>query len=223
MTIIGDLLGTSPIGQLCDHARKVHECVELVKPLIEALISEDWDWMEELQERVSKTEHEADILKHDIRDHLPRRYFLPVNREELDGFLECQEKMADYAEDFSVILTIRKTILHPALHEKFMAFVTQVFQVSGTLLTAAVEFKNLAEVSFSGAEARMVLELVNRLGEEEWKADKLARKLSKAIYALENEVSTIDLIFYEKMLLKLSDIANEAENAGDYLRAMLRK
>jgi predicted phosphate transport protein (TIGR00153 family) len=197
--------------------------VELVKPLIEALIAEDWDWMEELQTRVSKTEYEADKLKHDIRDHLPRRYFLPVNREELDGFLECQEKMADYAEDFSVILTIRKTILHPDLHDKFMTFVTQVFQVSGTLLTAAVEFKNLAEVSFSGAEARMVLELVNRLGEEEWKADKLARKLSRAIYELENQVSAIDLIFYEKMLLKLSDIANEAENAGDFLRAMLRK
>lgn len=223
MTIIGDLLGNSPIGHLVDHARKVHECVEFVKPMIEALIAEDWEWLEELQHRVSKTEYEADKLKHDIRAHLPRRYFLPVNREELDGFLQCQEKMADYAEDFSVILTIRKTRLHPGLHEKFMEFVIQVFQVSGTLLTAAVEFKNLAEVSFSGAEARMVLELINNLGKEEWKADKLGRQLSKAMYALEGQVSTIDIIFYEKMLLKLSAIANEAENAGDFLRAMLHK
>ncbi|MBU0681223.1 MAG: TIGR00153 family protein [Proteobacteria bacterium] len=223
MTIIGDLLGNSPIGHLVDHARKVHECVELVKPMIEALIAEDWEWLNELHDRVSKTEYEADQIKHDIRDNLPRRYFLPVNREELDGFLQCQEKMADYAEDFSVIATIRKTRLHEDLHELFMAFVTQVFQVSGTLLTAAVEFKNLAEVSFSGAEARMVLGLINRLGEEEWKADKLGRKLSMAIYELENKVSPFDIIFCEKMLLKLSDIANEAENAGDFLRAMLRK
>ncbi len=223
MTIIGDLLGNSPIGQLVDHARKVHECVELIKPMIEALIAEDWEWLNELHDRVAKTEYEADKLKHDIRDNLPRRYFLPVNREELDGFLQCQEKMADYAEDFSVIATIRKTKLHEDLHEKFMAFVTQVFQVSGTLLTAAVEFKNLAEVSFSGAEARMVLGLINNLGVEEWQADKLGRQLSIAIYELENKVSTIDIIFYEKMLLKLSAIANEAENAGDFLRAMLRK
>jgi hypothetical protein len=223
MTIIGDLLGNSPIGHLVDHARKVHECVELVKPMIEALIAEDWEWLNELHDRVSKTEYEADQIKHDIRDNLPRRYFLPVNREELDGFLQCQEKMADYAEDVSVIATIRKTHLHEDLHELFMAFVTQVFQVSGTLLTAAVEFKNLAEVSFSGAEARMVLGLINRLGEEEWKADKLGRKLSIAIYELENKVSPFDIIFCEKMLLKLSDIANEAENAGDFLRAMLRK
>jgi uncharacterized protein Yka (UPF0111/DUF47 family) len=33
----------------------------------------------------------------------------------------------------------------------------------------------------------------------------------------------MDIIFYEKLLLKLSAIANEAENAGDFLRAMITK
>ena len=146
-----------------------------------------------------------------------------MNREELDGFLQCQEKMADYAEDFSVILMIRKTTLHPALHESFLCFVDQVFQVSGSLLTAAVEFRHLAEVSFRGAEARMVLGLIESLGEEEWKADRLARDLSIAMYKLEDEVGAISMMFYEKMLLKLSSIANEAENAGDFLRAMIDK
>ena len=120
-------------------------------------------------------------------------------------------------------MTLRKTILHPDLHEKFMAFVSQVFQVSGTLLAGAVEFKNLAEVSLSGAEARMVLELINGLGKEEWQADKLVRKLSIAIYKLENRVRHIDIIFYEKMRLKLAHIANESENTRGFLRAMLRK
>ncbi len=223
MAIIKDLFGKSPIGHLVDHARKVHECVELVKPLLEAVIIEDYKLIHTLQDKVSKTEYEADILKHHIRDNLPRNFFLPVNREELDGFLQCQEKMADYAEDFSVILMIRKTRLHPDLQKDFLDFVDQVFQVSGSLLTAAVEFRNLAEVSFSGAEARMVLGIIKELGQEEWKADRIARDLSIKMYKLEGEVSPIDLMFYEKMLLKLSAIANEAENAGDYLRAMIDK
>jgi predicted phosphate transport protein (TIGR00153 family) len=223
MAIIQDLFGKSPIGHLVDHARKVHECVELVKPLLEAVIAEDYELIHKLQDKVSKIEYEADLLKHDIRDHLPRRFFLPVNREELDGFLQCQEKMADYAEDFSVILMIRKTTLHPNLHADFLSFVDQVFQVSGSLLTAAVEFRTLAEVSFSGAEARMVLGIIKDLGQEEWKADRIARDLSIKMYKLEDEVGAINLMFYEKMLLKLSAIANEAENAGDYLRAMIDK
>lgn len=223
MAIISDMLGKSPIGHLVDHARKVHECVELVKPLMEALIAEDYERIRHLQDKVSKIEYKADLLKHDIRENLPRRYFLPVNREELDGFLQCQEKMADYAEDFSVILMIRQTKLHSSLHEQFLAFVDQIFQVSGSLLTAAVEFRNLAEVSFRGAEARMVLGLIETLGEEEWKADRVAREISMEMYNLEGTVSDIDIIFYEKMLRKLSAIANEAENAGDYLRAMIDK
>ena len=223
MAIISDMLGRSPIGHLVEHARKVHECVELVKPLMEALIAEDYERIRYLQDKVSKIEYEADLLKHEIRGNLPRRYFLPVNREELDGFLQCQEKMADYAEDFSVILMIRQTKLHPSLHEGFLHFVDQIFQVSGSLLTAAVEFRNLAEVSFLGAEARMVLGLIESLGEEEWKADRLARELSIKMYKLEDEVGAISMMFYEKMLLKLSAIANEAENAGDYLRAMIDK
>lgn len=223
MAIISDLFRKSPFGPIVEHAKKVHECVEVIKPLMEALAHENYLLLRDLQDKVSKLEYEADNLKHEIRENLPRRFFLPVDREELDGFLQCQEKMADYAEDFSVILMIRKTRLHPHIQDKFFSFVDQIFQVSGTLLTAAVELKNLAEVSFSGAEAKNVLGLIKDLGKEEWKADRLARDLSIDIFKLEDQVSTIDIMFYEKMLLKLSAIANEAENAGDFLRAMIIK
>ena len=223
MAFIQDIFGKSPFGPIVEHAKKVHECVELIMPLMEALVNEDYEQIHLLQNKVSKLEYEADLIKHDIRKNLPRRYFLPVAREELDGFLQSQEKIADYAEDFSVILIIRKTRLHPSLHKNFFAFVEQVFQVSGTLLTAAVELKNLAEVSFTGAEARMVLDRIKGLNVEEWQADKLARELSIQIYKLEDDLRPLTIIFYEKMLLKLSSIANEAENAGDFLRAMIIK
>ena len=105
--------------------------------------------------------------------------------------------------------------------DKFFDFVDQVFLVTKTLLSAAEELKNLAEVSFSGFEAKNVLKLLDGLNEEEWKADRKARSLSKDIYALEGQLDPITLLFYEKMLLVLSEIANEAENAGDMLRTMI--
>ena len=73
MALISEMFGRSPVSQLVEHARKVHECVELVKPLMEALIAEDYERIRYLQDKVSKIEYEADLLKHEIRGNLPRR------------------------------------------------------------------------------------------------------------------------------------------------------
>lgn len=221
MSVIQELFGKSPFGPLVEHTKKVTECVEVIRPLMEALVNEDYGEIRRLQDQVSKLEYEADTIKHEVREHLPRRYFLPVDRIELEKFIGCQDKIADKAEDFAVILTLRQTKLHPAVMDKFFDFVDQVFQVTNTLLSAAVELKNLAEISFSGAKSGNVLSMLDGLNEEEWKADRIARSLSKDIFALENELDPITLLFYEKMLLVLSEIANEAENAGDMLRTMI--
>jgi len=223
MNIIKELFGKSPFGPLVEHTKKVHECVEMIRPLMEALVNEDYDEIRRLQDRVSKLEYEADTIKHNVRDNLPRRYFMPVDRVDLEKFISSQDNIADKAEDFAVILTLRRTKLHPDVMDKFFEFVDQIFQVTGTLLTAAVELNNLAEASFSGAEAKVVLNLLKGLNEEEWKADRMARSLSKDVYILEKQLDPITIIFYEKMILTLGAIANSAENAGDMLRTMILK
>ncbi|HIJ79996.1 MAG: TIGR00153 family protein [Desulfobulbaceae bacterium] len=221
MSLISDLFGKSPFGPLVEHSKTVHECVELIQPLLEALIREDYEEIHFLQDKISELEYQADCIKHEVREQLSKRYFMPVDKIELERFVRRQDKVADMVQDFAVILMIRNTKLHPSLHDQFFAFINQIFQVTGLLLNAAVEFQNLAEVSFSGAEARVVLSLLQGIGEEEWKADRLARTLSKSIYKLEGEEETLNIIFYEKMLLALGNIANQAENAGDILRTIL--
>ncbi len=223
MNIIQDLFGKSPFGPLVEHTKKVHECVEMLKPLMKALVNEEYEEIHKIQDNISRLEYEADTIKHDVREHLPRRYFMPVERVELERFISSQDKIADKAEDFAVILTLRKTKLHTEIIGEFFDFLDQIFQCTGTLLGAATELKNLAEVSFSGAEARHVLDILHGLNEEEWKADRMARSLSKHIYRLEDQVDPITIIFWEKMLLTLGAIANEAENAGDMLRTMIIK
>ncbi|MDH4319321.1 MAG: TIGR00153 family protein [Desulfobulbaceae bacterium] len=222
-SLIGDLFGKSPFGPIVEHSKKVHECVELLWPLMEALVAEDYEEIHTLHSKMARLEYEADVIKHTIRGFVAQSYFLPVDKSDLINFLERQEKIADTAQDFSVILTLRKTVLNQSIQDLFFLYLRQVFQVSGTLLAAAVEFKNLAETSFGGAEARSVLKLIEHLGEEEWRTDKMSRKLSRTFYALEGEESVFNILFYEKMLITLGNIANQAEDAGDYLRIMIEK
>lgn len=223
MALIKELFGRSPFGSLLAHTKKAHECVDLIKPLMAALIAEDYEEVHRLQDRVSKLEYEADTIKHEIREHLPRRYFLPVAREDLDRFLHCQDSIADSVEDFAVILILRNTKVHPGLVDEFNGFVDQVLEVCRILMDAAEELENLVEVSFGGAEARQVLERIAGLGEAEWKADRLQRKISQHIYRLEDELGPVTILFYEKMLRTLSAVANAAENTGELIRQMIVK
>ena len=223
MSLIGELFGTSPFAALVAHTKKVHECVLLVKPLLEACIREDYDEIHRLQDQVTRLEYEADQIKHEIREHLPRRYFIPVSREDLEGFLHCQDDIADEAQDFAVILLIRNTKIHPDLQQEFRELLEQVLTVVNSLVNAAEELQTLARSSFEGAEAQKVLEEVSGLGQQEWMADRIQRRVSQHIYRLEKELDPVTIIFYEKMLHSLSQIANAAENTGELLRAMIVK
>lgn len=222
-TIMQELFGRSPFGALQEHTRKVHECTQLVKPLLEACIAEDWEKIHCLQDMVSKAEFEADQVKNEIREHLPRRYFLPVDRSDIERLLHSQDQIADYVLDFAVILLIRKTKIHPALVAGFREFVEQVLAVVELLVSAAAEIGELAEASFGGAEAEAVLKQLQGLNQGEWKADRLQRRLSMEIYEREKELEPVTIFFYEKMLHSLSGLADAAENTGEVLRQMIIK
>ena len=136
---ITELFGKSPFGPIVEHSKKVHECVELLWPLMEALIQEDYDQIKTLHSRMSRLEYEADLIKPEIRGFITQRSFLPVDRSDLVNFLEHQEKIADHAEDFAVILTLRKTVVNDELHDYFFEYLKQVFQVSGLVSVQNVE------------------------------------------------------------------------------------
>ncbi len=223
MSLIQQVFGSSPFRPLVEHAKKVNECVKQLRPLMEVVVKGDAEEVRRLQDAVSKLEYEADQIKHRIREQLPRRFFLPVSREDLDRYLHCQDNIADGVEDFAVILMIRETKVHPALVSEFYEIVDQVVQVSNTMMVAAEELLNLAETSFEGAEAQRILDRISTLGEQEWKADRIQRRLGQHIYSIEGELDPVTISFYEKMLQALSAIANAAENTGDMLRAMIVK
>jgi len=223
VSVIKELFGKSPFGPLVEHTRKVQECVTFIQPLLEACIREDAEEIHRLQDRVSRLEYEADLIKMEIREHLPHRFFLPVERGDLNHFLHLQDSIADLAQDFAVILLIRRTRLHPQLVPEFRAFVEQILQVSDTLMAAAEEMGNLLEAAFGGAEAEAVLRRVAGLNEGEWKADRMQRKLSQHIYQIEKDLDPVTILFYEKMLHALGGIANAAENTGEVLRQMIVK
>ncbi len=223
MGVLDRFFAPSPFVQLHEHAKKVHECVELIRPLVNALLAEDYKKIEELHYVMSKTEHEADEIKTELRDKLAKAYFLSVGQNELSRFLAYQDDIADAAEDFAVVLLLRKTKVPEVLKADFLAFVEQVISVSEQLMDLESELSTLAEAAFTGEEAENVLKGIEKIGEEEWKADRLERKFARSFYDMEDKLDPITIMFLDKYCKTLSAVSNNAEKTAKYLRLIIRK
>jgi len=209
MGVLGRFFAPSPFIGLQEHGKKVHECVELIRPLTNALLAEDYEKIEELHNLMSKTEHEADQIKTAMRDNISKMYFLSVGRLELSQFLAYQDDVADAAEDFAVVLLLRKTKLPEELKADFMAFVEQVISISEHLMELTNDLSTLAEAAFAG--------------EEEWQADRLERKFARHLYSIEDKLDPVTIFFLDKYCETLGRVSNNAEKTAKYLRLIIRK
>ncbi|MCZ6796073.1 MAG: DUF47 family protein, partial [Planctomycetota bacterium] len=156
MSILDRLFAESPFKALSEHTEKVHACVELVRPLVEALLVGDHERILELHDVMSKTEYEADLIKTEIRKLLSGRLVFSVNRKHLSRYLAYQDDVADAAEDFAVVLSLRRTKIHPDLKNDLREFAEQVVQVSESLLAMAKELVYVTQRGFTGEPAQTV-------------------------------------------------------------------
>ena len=217
------LFGRSPFKPLADHAARVHETVVLLPEMFNAFMTGDWDTTQSFYERISKLEHKADVIKSEIRDHLPKSMFLPVDRGDILLFLKEQDAIADAAEDLGVLLTLRRTPTPAGIREDVLEFVQQVVATSEVWYQVATELPILQEASFTGPEVEKTLEQVTKVGEMEWKADQLQWAVSRRLFEVEEELGPVSVSIWMHILEVVGKVANHAENTADLLRLMLAR
>ncbi len=221
MSIISKLFGKSPFEPLYQHMLKVKECVDLVKPLMESFIDGDQDKVEKYAKQIFKAEHQADLVKKEIRSRLPKSVFLPVSRGDILRFLKEQDSIADSAEDLAAIVTMRPMSVPEGLKKNLKALVYKVLETYELAMKVSSEIKLLAETAFGGAEAHKVLELIEEIKLKEWEADLEQMKVAKKLFTMEKEIDPVSIMMWTHVFRELGALANHAENTGDNLATML--
>jgi len=194
----------------------------MIRPIADAVVGGEYEKLADLQHRTSKTEYEADLLKDRVRQRLPKRYFLSVNRQDVARFLSQMDQIADGAEDFAVVSTLRRIELPESLHEGFLALVDKVVQVSQSLVELAEHLAELQKASFVGDAAEETLVRIDQVAHMEWESDKLSRRFARQYYAMK-DLDPVTIIILEKMCTCLRQLADGAENVGKNLRLMLSR
>jgi len=220
---IGRLFGRNPFPALGDLMQAVLVCAAEVPSVIDALIAGDQDAVCAAAKQISRLEVDADAAKTRLRDKLPGSLFLPVDRRDLLQLVSQIDAIADCAEDVGVLLTLRPLTVPEPMAELLRAYLDVVMVTVRTAGEVVSGVQSLLSSGFGGTSAEHTRGLIRELGRLEHEADKLQDQIAKVLFSLEDELKPMAIFMWTKVLHKLGDMANHAENVGDRVRLFLAR
>jgi len=210
----------SPFEGLQEHAEKVKVCAWAFQQAIECYVSSRCERFEELRQEVIQLESEADVIKKNIRGHLPKGAIIPVDKYELFRYLREQDQVPDAMEDALDLISYRAEPEIPKELEKdFFLLVDTVIDPVEDLSRLVAEARKYFR-NFSDPQREVVKAIIYGLAQKEHEADKLEDSLKRKIFKLTDPVTVFHMVTLTETI---GSIADHAENAGDMMRAMIAR
>jgi len=219
---IVNIFGRSPFKPTQKHMEVVEECAAELVPLVEAFLGGDLKRVEICKERIADLEHQADQVKNEIRTHLPKSLFMPVDRRDLLDLLHAQDSIADTAQDVAEFLTLKDLKVPPSFGELLPAYVDSAVRAARQCGRVIGELDDLLEMGFRGREADRVEEMVATLSAIESENDAQGMELARRLFAEEGLRPADFFILYE-LIRRIGDVADYAEDVGDRLRLLIAR
>ena len=221
MINIASIFAKSPFKPLREHMDKVVESVVPLNDFFEALFQEDYSRVEKIQQQVIQAEKEADSIKNEVRNHLPRNIFMPINRRDLLEMLDMQDSIADVAQDIVILLNIRRMNLTKELSQDVIHFVKKSQDVCYLARGLTQEFGDVIESGFGQHEIKKLLEMIDNVSIAETEADNLEDALVHRFFQEEEKMNSVDAVFWYKIFELIGDIADFSKKTGNRLRLMI--
>lgn len=223
MSNIFNMFGPSPIKPIEQHIHTSYHCAKLLYPLFEATLKKDWVTANEIKDKITTLERQADLIKRNLRLHLPTGLFLPVARTDLLELLSAQDHIANKAEDIAGLILSRQMVIPDVLHPLLMPFLSRCLDAAKLACKAINELDELLETGFRGNEVNIVEEMIVTLDEIEHDCDEQLVKIRHCIFDLEKELPAIDVFFLYKLVQWIGDLADDAQIVGGRLQILIAR
>jgi predicted phosphate transport protein (TIGR00153 family) len=215
---LANLLARNPLPKVGDLMLEVMRTSDRVEDLIELLAKGDQAGVERLAKEISAMEGKADDAKNAARSKMPVRLLMPVDRRDVLKLISEMDAIADCAEDVGVLLTIRPLTVPEGMKSVLQLFVQSVLDTVREAAKLIDLIDDLVESGFSGPPAEQVLEQSAILGRAEHEADKIQDQCARVLFKEEDNMPPTAVFMWTKVLNKIGDMANHAENVGDQFR-----
>lgn len=220
-SVIANLFGPSPIRPLQKHMHKVLACTEELIPFFVASREGQWQKALDVQSIIAKKEHDADVLKQDLRRHLPKSLFLPVARTDVLELLAVQDSIANKAKDISGLMLGRKMAIPASMADLFMSYLERCIDASRQAGKAIDELDELLEAGFRGQEIKLIEEMIMQLDKIEHETDEMQIEIRQKLFELEKDLPAVEVIFLYKIMEWVGDLADRAQKVGAHLQILM--
>lgn len=216
-----DLVAVSPFELLKQHAHAVVECVDELQGFFECSQVGDWDGASVRVERLNILEDQADDMKNGLRIHLHGDLYLPVSRGHVLHLLSAQDNMASRAQDIAGLVLGRHMRIPEGLWESVQLLLQASIQACHDAQRAVVTWCDLLERGCDQLVSGQLMELLNRLHETEEDSDDQLILARQSLFAQEESLPPIHVMFLYECLQQMAGLADDAETTGNRLLPLL--
>lgn len=200
---------------------RVRACVREVEPLMADYMAGRTDAVAERVGLIFQLENEADTVKNELRDHLPKSIFLPIARHDLLDVVHGQDSIADTAQDIAELCRLRHLPCPEPMRGPLVEYVRASVHACEQSFRVLEELDELVETSFAGPEAGKVHEMIDEINRREHTTDDLRMQVIAVLFAHEDGLKPIEEVLWLKMIDLIDDLANYAKKSGNRLRLLI--
>jgi len=217
------LFGRSPFKPLQEHMRVSSSCATQVEKIFKALCAGDYEKVKTIKDKIFQLENEADEIKNQLRAHLPKSLFMPVDRRDLLEVLDLQDNIADTAQDIAGLLVERKMEVAEDMKQPLLNLVRRCVDACDQATRIIGRLDELVETGFRGPESESVLEMVDQLNKIESDTDRMGLELARSLFSHEDEMKPVSVVLWYDLIIMIGELADYAEKVGNRLRLLVAR
>jgi len=217
----GLLSPKSPLQGLIEHYDQISECLELIKEALECYVSGSGVCreFEELKQEIDKIEGQADKIKRRIRNHLPKRIFMAVDKALFLNYTTQQDNVMDEAQEALRWLGMRRINVPPDYQRAFISLLEEVSEAAVQLGPALKMTVDLVHGEYLDRQA-----CKDKFREVRYLREKVFKRKQQLISDIYNsEMNFKDIYQLIHFVDCLNTMAKSCEQCAGTLRAMIAR
>ncbi len=210
-----------PLECLERHAKYVCDAIDQSMRAFTAYCDGDGEGFRLYLEKTRELEQAADLVKRNVRSHLPRGVIMPIDKFELFQYLNEQDDVANTAEDIMDWLSYRTVVIGEPLKREYHRLYSQCIDITGVLFEIIKDARVYFQLGDEEVRVR-IKQGIRRMRDEETKADGMEHRIKKVIF----ETYTEDLFpvyFLVRLVELIGRTADHAVGAADVMRSMIAR